>query len=159
MIWWALAGGILYRWRGHASDYKKYFPRPWNQIAFALPYAWFAYQQVGYWAILVLIFTTLGTITGHGRGFNNDTLQGDPETLEWPISWMQLYVPLQFYKFMIMVMTGLAISLPAGLATLNPVLALSGALKGVAYYITRDTRVSEFLTGLFLWGVLGFYIA
>lgn len=35
----ALWGGILYRWRGMAHPWKKYFPRPFNQIAFAFPYA------------------------------------------------------------------------------------------------------------------------
>ena len=41
----ALYGGALYRWRGHASDWKKYFPRPWNQMLFALPYGLAALQS------------------------------------------------------------------------------------------------------------------
>lgn len=150
----AILGGICYRWRGHSSKYKKYFPRPLNQIAFAVPYAWVTYQTIGFWAVAVLAVTTLGVLTGHGRGFNNDALQGEPETTEYLILWLQPYMPLSLYKFLIMSITGLAITLWAGIATLNPLLALSGILKGVAYFITRDTRVGEFFTGIFLWGSL-----
>ena len=63
----ALVGGILYRWRGHASKYKRFFPRPVNQIAFALPYA-LACVNISWWAAgVVLVATTLAVLSGHGQ--------------------------------------------------------------------------------------------
>ena len=65
----AVFGGLLYRWRGHASNIKKYFPRPFNQTAFAMPYA--AAVIPFWWGVLpVWILTTLGVLTGHGRGIS-----------------------------------------------------------------------------------------
>lgn len=161
----ALLGGALYRWRGHASKYKKYFPRPFNQIAFALPHAAVCWPVIGWWSALVLIFTTLGVLTGHGRGMSLGILKliGDPEKIEILIKWLIPHIPVYWYKVLILALTGLAVTLPAGIVLGSPILALSGALKALAYMIGwkwcyRHTEAGEFLTGVFLWGTLGFYI-
>lgn len=165
-----LAGALLYRWRGMAHPYKKYFPRPFNQIAFALPFAYVTYADFVVTlgsdyalvpAFIVLTLTTLGVLTGHGRGLDlGDTDKGEPETLEFTIAWLKPYIPLKFYDMILLSVTGLAVTLPAGLATLNPVLALSGLLKGPAYVIGRfgcerdRAEAGELLTGAVLWGAV-----
>ena len=57
-----------------------------------------------------------------------------------------------------MAVTGLAVTLPAGILLQDPVIALSGALKAPAYMISyfgrTDTDGGEMLTGAVLWGVL-----
>lgn len=57
-----------------------------------------------------------------------------------------------------MALSGLVVTIPAGVATLNPFLALSGAWKAVAYMIAKkadsDTEGGELLTGAFLWGAV-----
>lgn len=158
----AIVGACLYRWRGHASKYKKFFPRPFNQIAFALPYAFIALQVSWYAGLIVLAATVLALLTGHGNFFLRGT-GGKPETTEFLVSWAKPYMSLYWYRVMGLSMTGLLVTLPCGIATLNPVIALSGILKGAAYVISNklkygDTEKAEFFTGLFLWGVLGFYI-
>ena len=57
-----------------------------------------------------------------------------------------------------MAISGLTYTLPCGIATLNPLIALSGALKAPAYMISwalfKGTEIGEWLTGAFLWGTL-----
>lgn len=135
-LFMAICGGALYRFRGHASKYKRFFPRPFNQAAFALPYAWIF---KGDWLVfcVVWLLTTLGVITGHGRGISlsDPNLIGKPETLEIMTKWLIPYMPVYWYKVLVLSVTGLAITLPAGILTGNPVLALSGHLKGPAYML------------------------
>lgn len=159
----SLLGALLYRWRGMSHPYKKYFPRPFNQIAFAAPYAvatGLFYLPYGWWAVIpalaVLGLSTLGAVTGHGRGMDlGDTDKGEPETLEFIVSWLKPYIPLYYYDALFLSVTGLAITLPAGIATLNPILALSGALKGPCYMVAKfgdtGTDGGELLTGAVLW--------
>lgn len=135
----ALYGFVLNRWRGHASRFKKYFPRPLPQIALAIPFAYVTPlswgQPLCFWiAGAVLILTTLAWLTGHGRFFSLDApLTGKPETLEFLIKWLIPYVPAYWYKALGLALTGIAVTLPAGIACLNPILALSGVLKAPAY--------------------------
>lgn len=58
---------------------------------------------------------------------------------------------LKWRCFAGMALTGLLITLPAGIATLNPFLALSGALKAIAYAGPEKTEKAELYTGAFLW--------
>lgn len=159
-IIFALYGGALYRWRGHASKYKKYLPRPFNQILFALPYCWYAFDQTEslMLATLVLGATVAGTLTGHGNFFNNDTIGDKFERLEWLILPLWETVSLRWYKFAGMAVTGVAITISAGMAASNLLLVLSGVLKGVAYQVTKKTEIGEFLTGFLLYLVLSFFL-
>nr|DAQ81606.1 MAG TPA: hypothetical protein [Caudoviricetes sp.] len=162
-----LAGAWLYRWRGMGHPKKHLFPRPFNQAVFALPYAiitaifWWA--ALGWWALavasVVWVLSTAGACTGHGRGMDlGDSDNGEPERLEFLISWLKPHVPLYWYDAALLSITGLAITLPAGIATINPVLGLSGILKGPAYMVAKfgDTRTEggELLTGAVLWGCI-----
>lgn len=165
----ALYGALLYRWRGMAHPKKKYFPRPFNQIVFAFPYAVYVYLATPFQshalalASICWVLTTLAVLTGHGRG--NDLGQkddGDPETLEFLIAWLKPHIPLYYYDILLLSITGAAITLPAGLLTLNPFLALSGLLKGLCYAVAKfgDTGSDggELLTGAVLYASLGFYL-
>lgn len=162
-----LAGAWLYRWRGAAHAKKHWFPRPFNQIVFAAPYAlitlFFWWGALGKLALLpagmVWVLATLGTLTGHGRGMDlGDTDKGDPETLEFTIKWLKPHVSLYWYDMILLSVTGLAITLPAGIATLNLWIGLSGAFKGPAYAVSKffnhGTAGGEMLTGAVLWGAL-----
>lgn len=158
----ALLGSLLYRHRGAAYKYKKWFPRPFNQIGFALPYCFVCFPPNGdsYWvAALVLALTTMGVLTGRGNFFNNDSYGSEPETLEFPILWLKDRIPLKLYKFLGMSIVGMAHTMPAGITTLNPLLAISGLLMAFSYFVTKDTRVSEYLTGGLLWGSLAIFAA
>lgn len=141
-IFFALLGGFLYRWRGSASKYKKYFPRPFNQIVFAYPYAiaayYFSFWGYELWAAgIVLMITTLTTLTGHGNGMDmGKAPRGEEdETLEFVVKWIHGKIPEYWYDVILMAWLGLTISLPAAIATLNPVIAASGILRSPAYMI------------------------
>lgn len=163
----ALAGGCLYKWRGHASKFKKLLPRPFNQIAFALPYA-AACATISWWAAgVVLIATTLAVLSGHG-GFmdlGTWTRPRDDERLEFIIKPLRTKMSDYWYDALGLAITGLAVTIPAGIVLSNPFLALSGALKALAYMIgwkyfdaSVATARGEFICGFFLWGALALTI-
>lgn len=156
-----LLGALLYRWRGMAHPKKDWFPRPFNQALFALPYAFLSVLVTGSAFVFVLVWalTTLGALTGHGRGIDlGETDKGEPERLEFLIRWLKPRMKLYHYDMLLLSITGLAITIPAGIATMNPILALSGALKGPAYAVAKfggsGTAGGELLTGAALWGLL-----
>lgn len=162
-----LLGAWLYRWRGMAHEHKKYFPRPFNQIVFAAPFAFvcmlFWYPVIGWVAVLptllVWTMTTLGVLTGHGRGMDlGETDQGDAETLEFLVRWAKPHLSLYWYDMLLLSVTGLAVTLPAGIATMNFWFACAGLLKGPAYaaakHLKMGTEGGELLTGAVLWGAV-----
>lgn len=190
----ALVGGFLYRWRGHAGPYKKYFPRPFNQIAFALPYALATIPQAAtlwgpswWWAPPVLVLTTAAVLTGHGQYFPDlQAKKITPERFDvllrpffgkdprcQPANWIPgggYSSDADFYQWAIdqvgrdrlgwrcfwgMALTGLAITLPAGIAFANPFLALSGVVKALGYQISEDGAMREFYAGFLLYFLLG----
>lgn len=166
-ILFALYGGALYRWRGHASKYKKYFPRPFNQIAFAAPYAALCYPVIGWWCLGILVVTTLSVLTGHGKWMDLGTWdeKASDETIEFPIKFLESKLSSYWYDVVGMSWSGLVITIPAAIVTISPLLAVSGSLKGVAYMIGRKffdedvaTDRGEFLTGFFLYLCLAFYL-
>ena len=135
-------------------------PRLLIQSLFSLPYAITTYPEHGiYIAALVFGLTLLAVKTGHGNGMDlGDVDRGEPERLEFLILWIKPHIPLYWYDAGLLAITGLAVTLPAGIATLNPLLALSGLLKAPAYMIAKwgDTKTEggELLTGAFLWGAI-----
>jgi hypothetical protein len=170
MIYWVpfiiLMGAALYRWRGMAHPKKHWFPRPFNQIAFALPFALLVVAHYGWNDVafgvgfIALVLTTLGVLTGHGGGHDLGTYEGEreDERLEFIIKPLKSKMPEYWYDMLLLSITGMAITLPAGLLTLNPALALSGLAKGPAYAVARfggtGTDGGELLTGAVLWGAL-----
>ncbi len=165
MIELALYGAAMNRFRGHASKYKKYFPRPLPQIALAVPYAYVTPMTLDHpfiVAAVVLVATTLAWLTGHGKFMDLGTWTpyAKPERLEFTIKWLESSVPPYWYDAIGLAVTGIAVSLPAGIATGNVWLALSGVLKAPAYMIgwavskEHATAIGETLTGLFLLGAL-----
>jgi len=170
----ALIGGYIYRWRGHASQYKKYFPRPLNQIAFSLPYA-LACANISWWAAgVVLIITTLAVLSGHGGWFDLGTWTKprDDETLEFIIKPLKKYLSDYWYDVLGLALSGVSITAACGIVYIAwisiPVglcIIASGALKAVAYMMgwklfddSVATARGEWLTGAFLWGSLAWVI-
>jgi len=161
----ALYGAAMNRWRGHASKYKRYFPRPFPQIALAIPYAYVTPMSLDHPFVVagvVLVLTTLAWLTGHGKFMDLGTWNpaAEDERLEFTIKWLEKSVSPYWYDAIGLAVTGIAVSLPAGIATGNPLLAVSGALKAPAYMIgwkvspKNATAIGETLTGLFLLGSL-----
>lgn len=157
------AGAALYRWRGMASSKKKYFPRPFNQLAFALPYALVCTPPyVDTWWVfpIVLLLTWAAVLTGHGGWMDLGSWkeEREPERMEFLISWLRGKISERTYDIIGMALNGVLITAPAGITLGNPILALSGALKAPAYIIgwrlKWGTAGGEWLTGGLLWGSL-----
>lgn len=141
------AMALLNRWRGHSSQYKRYFPRPFPQLALALPFGYIAYKYgalpdiVPYQEYVVALTVTLLTsgawLTGWGNVYDlGHAPRGKKlEKIEYPIRWLYGKVPEYLYDFIGMALRGIVITAPAGIALLNPLLALSGASMALAYAI------------------------
>lgn len=159
-----ILGAALYRWRGASHPWKKYFPRPFNQLCFALPYAFtvYAFTQNWWWTGASLVIATLGLLTGHGGGMDLGRVikeDRDDETLEFFIKPLRGKISEYWYDVMLMAITGLAVTLLPGIFAANPLLALSGILKAPAYMLGwkffDGTEGGEWITGGFLWIALG----
>lgn len=155
----AVVGSAICRWRGSAWSY-----RPFSHIAFALPYAAFCIPPATpSWCVpaIVMVLTTLAVLTGHGNFFLRGA-GGEDERTEFLIKWLKPHMPLYGYRTLGMSMTGMLITLPAGVALMNPIIAISGVLKGSAYVLSDkagwDTEGGEWLTGALLWGVLAVFV-
>ena len=146
------------------------FPRPVDQMLFALPYGiiaalftssvWefipYAPTVVG---VLTFTLTTLAVVKGHGNTMDLGEFDREPEWYEFVIRpWLFNRVPLYWYDFIGHCISGLTYTIPIGIATMNPILGLSGLAKGPAYAISKrgdaGTAGGELLTGAFLWGCL-----
>lgn len=165
----ALLGGLLFRVRGGLAPA---LPRPFDQILFALAYGAIIYKRSGrnvWWFGAVLVLTILALATGHGQYMDLGRFNGvgGVETLDFIVAalfgadtgglfWRDLFG---------LCLTGIVITLPAGLALLwfrewiaGVVIGLSGLLKGLAYALSWavgfDTAGGEYLTGFLLWGVI-----
>lgn len=142
-----IAMALLNRWRGHASKYKRYFPRPWSQLALALPFGYIAYrygalpdivphQEYVTWLVVTLL-TWATWVTGWGNVYDlGHAKRGEKlEKIEYPIHWLYGRIPEYWYDFIGMALRGAIITIPAGIALLNPLFALSGAGMAVCYAI------------------------
>lgn len=130
---------------------------PWSLDAWLLaaPYL-LLYPLIGWWVIPSYFIAFLGLRTGHGRGFNyKEPFKpgSQPEKVEFLIP-KNLPVPVQ--KFLIMFLTGLAVTLVASIALalhghwiFALILALSGAAKSLAYLLPK-TEWAEYARGAFL---------
>lgn len=164
----ALIGGLIFRMRGGMPPS---FPRPVEQLLFSLPYGAAAYLATEnyYITAITLAFTTIAVLKGHGHNMDLGSYKGeaDYEWYEFVIKPLHGRIPEYWYDVVGIAISGLTYTIPAGIACMNPLLALSGALKAPAYMIgwSKDpwplpeqlkepTQIGEFLTGFFLWGVL-----
>ena len=137
---------------------------------FSLPYAMFVLAAMDYtlWgfvaagAVLILTFTAVAT--GHGNyqdlgEWKNENHYKSEQT-EFLINWLMGRINNYWYDALGLSVTGLIITLPAGIVLCSPLIALSGALKGPAYMVGAlvskrwPTRAGEWLTGACLWGSL-----
>ena len=167
----SIVGAFIYRMRGGMPPS---FARPIDQMLFAAPYSAIASLQYlewyGTWAaiasgVIVMALTTWALVKGHGRAFRlNEPMKkgAEPEDIEWPILWLENKIPMYWYKVLIHVVSGLSYTLPTGILTLNPFLALSGIAKAPAYMMSEKggagTEGGELLTGAFLWGAVAWIL-
>lgn len=141
------AMALMNRFRGHASKYKKYLPRPWSQLLLALPFGIIAYNhtqlhpiipyQEYVTGVIITLITMAMFLTGWGNGHDMGTRpRGKPETVEWPL-YLTLYgkIPEYWYDFIFMAWRGMLITMPCGIVTGNIPLVLSGAVMALAYAI------------------------
>jgi hypothetical protein len=150
----AIVGGIIFRWRGGGEheSFKKFMPRPVDQILFSSPYIFIAYSVLDvYLASLVSILTVVAVSKGHGKVYDLGTA-AKPSTpfgndYEFYDPWIhKLYNKLSpfWYDAIGLAITGLVYTLPLGVMLLNPIydmflpallLGLSGALKSPCYML------------------------
>lgn len=165
----AFVGAVLFRLRGGLSPA---LPRPFDQMLFALGYAALIYKRSGrnvWWFGAVLILTAVALATGHGQYMDLGRFDGvgGKETLDFIVEWVWGEdVGGNYWRDLFgLCLTGIVITLPAGLALLwfrewiaGVVIGLSGLLKGLAYALSWavgfDTAGGEYLTGFLLWGVI-----
>lgn len=130
---------------------------PWGLDAWLLcaPYLLF-YPVIGWWIVPAYLGAVLGVRLGHGSGFNYwqklKTLR-TVEKIEKIISGALSY---HAQKVLIMLFTGLAVTLVLGVALVATghylsagIIALSGAAKAIAYLLPR-TEWAEIARGVFL---------
>jgi len=173
----AMIGGLLYRMRGAHHEpllgMSGRMQKILYMLAFSSLYATAAFCVSGTWAGIIVWIVTFGSITaGHASYIDLAHVKdgaanapSDGETEEWYGTW----IPGSGYwhEFAGLAVSGLLITLPAGIATLNPVIGLSGALKAPAYaigWLIEDwTEFNMFvfreaLTGMLLWGSLAWVV-
>lgn len=130
---------------------------PWGLDAWVMSIPFLLlYPLIGWWSVLGYLGAVVGIRLGHGRGFNYHLpfkVGSIPEKVEYIIP-KYLSVPIQ--KFLIMFLTGLAVTLVASIALAAHghwiyalILALSGAAKCLAYFLPR-TEWAEYTRGIFL---------
>lgn len=157
----ALFGAWTYRLRGRDQP----IPKLVMEFFFAYPYtlSTVAHGCPSWLSSIDTAITLLFIATGHGRGqsLKEPFTPGDkPEKVEviFFLTKLQPYMSVYWYKALILAVIGLGITVPAGVSTHNPLLAISGLLHPVAYMIGwkffkgYETSVGEVLTGLFLFG-------
>ena len=158
-----LIGSLLYRWRGSSLWTP---PRPVVQIFIALPFGLLLHDRL--LAVAVIGLTAIALCIGHGQyqSMGRPDVTKDKSSVDFLINWLFKSDPASFlHCFAGMALTGVLVTLPAGIALQNPVLAASGALKAVAYTIgARGPKyqafgdTSEFLTGAVFWGFAAYYL-
>jgi len=140
--------------RAHGGGWPK-IPFGLDAWILALPYLFF-WPVLGWWVIPAYLGAVLGLRLGHGRGFHYDRpfKEGSkPEKVEWVIP---KSLPVWARKVLIMALTGLAVTMIAGLVLLSMgyawaglILLLSGLAKSLAYLLP-ETEWAEYARGFFL---------
>ncbi len=156
-----LVGAALYRWRGSGIWTP---PRPIPQILIALPFGLLFHDDL--LSIAVIGLTAIALCLGHGQyqSMGRPDVTHDKSSVDILIAWM-FKTPASFaHCFAGMALTGALVTLPAGIALGNPVLALSGALKAVCYLIGSRVKFQAFgdtaecLTGAVFWGAVAVWM-
>lgn len=173
-----LVGAIIYRYRGMENNW----PRPILQLLFVVPFAFYLWFNFAFpvpddaWkfglTLGALVWATLMVLTGHGGWMDlaSYTKERKDERLEFLIKWAKPKMSEYWYDVLGLTVNGALITVPVGILTLNPIVALIGALKAPAYMIgwklfpsgatkpgilDEATEVGEALTGFFMWVSLG----
>ena len=155
-----ITGAFIYRMRGGMPPR---LPSPIDQMLFALPYGYVAYAAHGWLAgLIILAITTLAIRKGHGDDMDLGLMpDSDPEWYDFIIGWRHK-IPSAYWRDVIgLTVSGLSYTIPAGIVTMNPFLALSGALKAPCYMLAKRASYgidyaipAELLTGAILWSAI-----
>lgn len=141
----------MYRLRGHSLNV-----RPFGQAAYAVPYAYATWLITEDYALTAIgfLFAVAAVLKGHGHNMDMGTYNGgDYEWYEKVFGLDKLHgkIDERLYDFIGISVSGLTYTAPVGIICLNPILAVSGALKGIAYLIGKGvfgkTEYAEWLTG------------
>lgn len=173
VLLFCVTGGWVSRMAGGA---KPKLPLGLDQWIYALPYGLIC-LPAGWWALAGYGGAFGGKRTGHGRGISlKEKMKesAEPEKLEYLILWLEDKMSTYWYKVLVLAITGLAVSLAAGVVVAVTMdlfwgvfLALSGLSKAPAYMIGWEiypegsdadptdseldeaTEIGELLTGVF----------
>lgn len=153
-----------------AGGGKPDLPFGLDQHLYALPYAILGFVLNPVCGVASYATAFLGKRTGHGRGISlKEPMKpgSEPEKIEVLILWTQKYLPVYWYKFLILLLTGMLVPLGLtialfahGLYVYGSLVFLGGAAKALAYaigwsdlqmkYLKKEpTVVGEYLTGFF----------
>lgn len=152
------AGAVMYRLRG-SKLLDGHAAKVVLCAILAYPYA-YAVALHG-WPVWVAVCTellTIGTLlAAHGNGQDLGTWVGTAKPEQWEFL-VKFIPPGYWHDFAFLSITGLLVTLPAGILCLNPAMALAGALKPVGYAIgwalkkyVVPTQIGECFTGFILW--------
>ena len=155
-----ITGAFIYRMRGGMPPR---LPSPIDQILFSLPYGCVAFAAQGWVAgLIVLAITTIAVRKGHGDDMDLGLMpDNEPEWYDIFVGWRRK-LPSAYWRDVIgLAASGLSYTIPAGIVTMNPFLALSGALKAPCYMLAKRAEHSvdfaipaELLTGAILWSAI-----
>lgn len=156
-------GALIFRMRGGLGPN---LPRPIDQLLFASAYGGaIVYTTDNYYlTALGIALCTLAVVKGHGHNMDLGTYtkEADYEWYEFIIKPLHRKIPEYWYDFIGLAISGLTYTVPVGIIMMNPLVALSGALKAPAYalgwLIGKGTELGEWLTGAFLWGSLAIIV-
>jgi hypothetical protein len=153
---WLLVPYMAFMFRARGGSLLT-LPRPIEQALYALPYGVIVFLSTGLWYLAVLGWTasTIAVIKGHGHNMDLGTYtkDADYEWYEFLIKKLHGKIPEYWYDVIGISVSGLTYTIVPGLLMLNPIVALSGLSKGLAYMIGwkwfNKTETGEWLTGGF----------
>ena len=192
LIVFSAVGALISRF--HGGGFKGGVNKSLKNALWALPFSLCCYTAFYLnnlsgalvWALIAIsFFGCLLKATGHGGGMDLGRSEKEPgngrslEKVEYLIHWLYPHLSRFWYDFLILVLAGIAAVLGGIIAFsyLNPlygiIIAIGGAMKGVAYAIgwkiypegsgpgikhfNEATQIGEALTGFFAYG--GLFIA
>ena len=145
--WWVVAAIVLpLTWGAISTGHGQYFPD--LQAKYLTP------ERLDF---LLRPFFGKDPRTMPTNWIAGGTYATDADFYHWAITHYG-WDKLRWRCFCGMALTGLAVTLPAGIALMNPLLALSGIVKALGYQISEDGAMREFYAGFLMYLALGVFV-